>query len=133
LFIDNIGSVSCLTVLFVCVVRFGFVVVVTVRDAPRVLYGLVIDTPKAVGNNDVMVQETPEMCTATPVTPVTVKKSEHSIDDTPVNTVVKKSECSTDDTPVNTVEESPPTTSRKSRTSVFHNFYKSSIPKLSIF
>jgi hypothetical protein len=72
-----------------------------------------IDTPKAVGNNDVMVQETPEMCTATPVTPVTVKKS---IDDTPVNTVVKKSECSTDDTPVNTVEESPSTTSRKSRT-----------------
>jgi hypothetical protein len=67
---------------------------------------------------DVVVQETPEMCTATPVTPVTVKKSEHSIDDTPVNTVVKKSECSTDDTPVNTVEESPPTTSRKSRTSV---------------
>jgi hypothetical protein len=43
-----------------------------------------IDTPKAVENNDVMVQETPEMCTATPVTPVTVKKS---IDDTPVNTV----------------------------------------------
>jgi hypothetical protein len=41
LFIDNIGSVSCLTVLFVRVVRFGFVVVVTVRDAPRVLYGLV--------------------------------------------------------------------------------------------
>ena len=77
-----------------------------------------IDTPKAVENNDVMVQETPEMCTATPVTPVTVKKSEHSIDDTPVNTVVKKSECSTDDTPVNTVEESPSTTSRKSRTSV---------------
>ena len=77
-----------------------------------------IDTPKAVENNDVMVQETPEMCTATPVTPVTVKKSELSIYDTPVNTVVKKSECSTDDTPVNTVEESPPTTSRKSRTSV---------------
>jgi hypothetical protein len=31
-----------------------------------------IDTPKAVGNNDVMVQETPEMCTATPVTPVDI-------------------------------------------------------------
>lgn len=81
------------------------------------------DTPKAVANNDVIIQETPEMCTATPVTPVTVKKSEHSIDDTPVNTGVKNSECSTEDTPINTVEEqvveeSPPTTSRKSRTSV---------------
>lgn len=88
------------------------------RASKTSLSNMDIDTPKAVGNNDVMVQETPEMCTATPVTPVTVKKSEHSIDDTPVNTVVKKSECSTDDTPVNTVEESPPTTSRKSRTSV---------------